>query len=146
MTKRGRVSEAEAELAAVVIEGKFGQRPEPPPSLTERQAEIWRETAASEPADFFNTAALRALLEDYCRHREAAEKLSKTIDAFQPEWLKLNDGAKRYHGLLRMRDLETRAATAAARNLRLTNQARYTPQAAATASRNAPRGPRPWEV
>jgi hypothetical protein len=39
--------------------------------------------------------------------------------------------------LLKMRDMETRAATMLATKLRLTNQARYTPMAAASANNNA---------
>jgi hypothetical protein len=114
--------------------------------LTERQAEIWRETAASEPTDFFNTAALRGLLADYCRHRQAAEDVSAIIDSFKPEWLKNGEGVKRYQALLKIRESETRAAKDMARALRLTNQSRYTPMAAATAARNAAKGPKPWEV
>lgn len=143
MAKRGRPSAAES---VVVIEGQFGTRPEPLADLTPRQSEIWRETTASEPADFFGTAALRSLLADYCRHREAAENVSRIIDSFQPEWLKNADGAKRYHALLKMRDLETRAASGIATKLRLTNQSRYTPQAAATAARNVAKGARPWDI
>lgn len=143
MGARGRKSAA---AEAVVITGAFGLRPEPPEDLTDRQAGIWRETVSSEPADFFNTAALRALLMDYCRHRESAENVSKIINSFQPEWLKSQDGSKRYQALLRMRDMETRAAAQIATKLRLTNQSRYTPQAAATAARNVGRGPRPWET
>ena len=128
-----------------VVRGRFGERPEPPAELTDEQAAIWREIVASEPANFFGTAALRSLLADYCRHRAAGEMVSSVINTFKPEWLKANEGAKRYHALLKMRDLETRGAISAATKLRLTNQARYTPMAAATASRNAMRGPRPWE-
>lgn len=143
MGARGRKSAAES---AVVIRGAFGTRPEPPEGLTDRQAEIWRETVSSEHAEFFNTAALRALLADYCCHRESAESVSQIINSFQAEWLKNLEGAKRYHGLLKMRDLETRAAAQIATKLRLTNQARYTPQAAATAVKHAARGLMPWET
>lgn len=143
MAKRGRPSAAES---VVVIEGKFGARPDPAADMTPRQQAIWRETTASEPADFFGTAALRGLLADYCRHREAAENVSGVINSFQPEWLKSADGAKRYHALLKMRDLETRAAAGIATKLRLTNQSRYTPQAAATAARSAAKGARPWDA
>ena len=101
---------------------------------------------ASEPADFFNTAALRGMLSDYCRHRASADKVSEVINIFQSEWLKNADGAKRYHGLLKMRDMETRAAADKATKLRMTNQSRYTPQAASTASRHAAKGVKPWEV
>jgi hypothetical protein len=44
-----------------------------------------------------------------------------------------------------MRDIEARGAADKATKLRLTNQARYTPQAASTASKAAPRGKMPWE-
>jgi hypothetical protein len=142
---RGRGPKSAAS-EAVVITGGFGKRQEPPVELNERQTEIWRETVASEPADFFDTAALRGLLSDYCRHREAAEKVSLVIDTFQAEWLKNAEGAKRYYSLMKMRDLETRGAASAATKLRLTNQARYTPQAASTASRNAAKGLKPWEI
>jgi len=143
MRSRGRVSAAES---AVVIPGGFAKRPQPPSDLNERQRAIWRETAASEEPKFFETAVLRALLSDYCRHRDAAEKVSEVIDTFKPEWLKSAEGAKRYHGLLKMRDLETRAAAGIATKLRLTNQARYTPQAAATASKHAAKATPPWEM
>jgi hypothetical protein len=143
MAKPGRRSSADA---AVVITGAFGKRPDPPSELTERQAQIWRETVASEPADFFSTAALRSLLADYCRHRQSAQDVSEIINVFQPDWLKNAEGAKRYHGLLKMRDLETRAAAGIATKLRMTNQSRYTPQAAGTANRNAVKGAKPWEM
>jgi hypothetical protein len=140
MQQRGRPGED-----ANVVIGGFGQRPEPSADLNERQKAIWRETAASEPADFFNTAALRAILSDYCCHRECAESISEIITGFKPEWLRSEEGARRYHGLLKMRDLEMRASLSCATKLRMTNQARYTPQAAATASKNTARVARPWE-
>jgi hypothetical protein len=143
MAKRGRQSEADA---AVVVEGSFGRRPEPPSDLTEDQAEIWKAVVASEPIDYFKTAALRGLLVDYCRHRASADLVTTAIDLFTQEWLRSAEGAKRYHQLLRMRDLSIRAASDIATKLRLTNQSRYTPQAAATASRNAVSGPKPWDL
>ena len=147
MKQRGRPStEQKAIDSAVVIQGSFGQRPDPPADMNGRQQEIWRETVACEPADFFGTAAVRALLKTYCEHREAAEKLTTIINSFQAEWIKSAEGAKRYRELLHMRDQENRAAGLAATRLRLTNQSRYTPQAAATASRNVVPGLRPWEA
>jgi hypothetical protein len=140
--KRGRKSIQER---LTVVEGAFGNRPEPPGDLTERQQEIWREVVASEPATFFNTAALRGLLADYCRHRESSEGISTIIGQFKPEWLKSADGAKRYQSLLRMRELETRVAANLAGKLRLTNQSRYRPDTAATSARNMIQAPKPWE-
>lgn len=129
-----------------VVVGNFGKRPEPPKDMSDEEAAIWRETVGSEAVDFFNTAALRSLLSDYCRHRASADKVSEIINVFEADWLKNAEGAKRYHGLLKMRDLETRAAADKATKLRLTNQSRYTPQAASTAARNTAKGPKPWEL
>lgn len=143
MATRGRKSGA---ALSVVVAGNFGGRPEPSSELTAEQAAIWRETVASEAADFFGTAALRSMLADYCRHRASAAVVSEVIDTFKPEWLKAAEGAKRYYGLLKMREAETRAAASLATKLRLTNQSRYTPQAAATASKHAARGLKPWEL
>lgn len=142
MAPRGRKSAA----SIGVVTGNFGKRPEPPAELSDDEAAIWRETVSSEAADFFGTAALRGMLADYCRHRASADKVSEVINIFQADWLKSADGAKRYHGLLKMRDLETRAAADKATKLRLTNQSRYTPQAASTASRGAAKGMKPWEM
>lgn len=144
MQKRGRKSAASLETNVVI--GAFGRRAEPDADLTDEEAEIWRAIAASESADFFNTAALRGLLKDYCRHRAATDKITKVINLFESDWLKNSEGAKRYAGLLRMRDIESRGAADKATKLRLTNQARYTPQAASTASKNTSKGPRPWEL
>jgi len=144
MGARGRKTAAQK---LTVIKGDFGQgRPPPPADLSEAEAAIWREVIASEAADFFATAALKNMLGDYCRHRCAADSVSSIIGEFQREWLKSEEGGKRYHALLRMRELETRAAAAMATKLRLTNQARYTPQSAATAGRSSAKGLRPWEA
>lgn len=143
MTPRGRKSAASD---VSVVAGSFGKRPEPPVELSNEEADIWRATVSSEAADFFGTAALRGMLTDYCRHRASADKVSEVINVFKAEWLRNADGASRYHSLLRMRDLETRAAADKATKLRLTNQSRYTPQAASTASRNAAKGMKPWEM
>lgn len=145
MAKRGPKSAAELAAENVVI-GNFGRRPDPEDGLTEEEAEIWIETVASEPSDFFNTAALRGLLKDYCRHRAASEKISEVINVFKTDWLKNAEGAGRYKDLLKMRDAEARAAADKATKLRLTNQSRYTPQAASTASRHASKGLKPWEA
>jgi hypothetical protein len=145
MIQRGRKS---LEDNLVVIQGSGGAKPEPPEDLNDRQKQIWRETTACEPADLINTAATRAMLVDYCRHREAGENVSKIIDSFKPEWIKNEDGAKRYHDLLKMRELETKAAVRVATKLRLTNQSRYRADGTGVTNttRNAVQGLRPWEA
>jgi hypothetical protein len=142
--KRGRKSLEELSTP-VIVPGNFGRRPEPPVELTDKQVEIWRLVVSSEPQDFFKTEALRGMLADYCRHRESANMVSAVIESFKSEWLKSNEGAKRYKALVQMREIETRAAAGLATKLRLTNQSRYTPDKAATASRNAAIGKMPWD-
>lgn len=145
MAKRGRAS-ADDIATGVVINGQFGLRPEPPAELDAAQAEVWRITVASEALEFFATAALRALLKDYCRHRVEVERISLILNSFQLDWIKNAEGAKRYSDLLRMRERETRSAYMVATKLRITNQARYTTLSAGTASRNTLRGTKPWEL
>jgi hypothetical protein len=140
MRKPGRPSKADL----AVVQGNFGNRPEPPADLTERQAEIWRLIVAGEPADFFATEVVRGLLADYCRHRESCDLLSQTIGEFNPAWLKTAKGAKTYSSLLNMRDKEAAACARMATKLRLTNQSRYTPQAAATAAKHTAASA-PWD-
>jgi hypothetical protein len=122
------------QTAAVIIEGNFGARPEPLAQLTARQQEIWREIVASEPIEFFATAALRNMLADLCRHRETIEILSVEIA------VRAGEGA-----LLRMRALEIRSATSLATKLRLTNQSRYNAPTASSNARNTVKGSKPWD-
>lgn len=140
MKTRGIVSPSTTQI----VVGDFGKRPDPPPELTPRQAEIWREVVASEDAKFFNSGALRALLADYCRFREASEILNVEIMQFKPAWLKQAAKLARYRVLLVMREREVRGATTLATKLRLTNQARYVPQAAGRAAAKVPKT-KPWE-
>lgn len=141
MGARGRKSLA----SQTVVVGGFGQRPDPPSELSAQAAEIWRATVASEGPDFFKTAALRSMLADYCRHTATAALLSGQIEAYNPAWLTDDEGLKRYDLLLKLRDRETKASADKATKLRLTNQSRYTPQAAATAAKSASTARKPWE-
>jgi hypothetical protein len=145
MRTRGRHSAAE-KAAHVVIAGTFGQRPEPPAELSKRQAEVWREIVASDDPKFFEGAAVRGLLADYCRHREAIEKINDMVNDFDPDWLRQDDGLARYQTLLRIRDTETRASSALATKLRLTNQARISPKVAGSIAGKASQELKPWEM
>lgn len=141
--KQGRKSAAE--LGVTVIGGGIPERPKAPSGLSSAQMDVWNEVVRTEPAGFFNTAALKGLLTSYCRHREASDLLSVEVDAFDVDWLKDDAGARKYDLLLRMREREAKSATSLATKLRLTNQARYTPKAAGTSTRNQPRVAKPWE-
>lgn len=143
-SKRGRPSAAS--LATAVIGGGAALRAEPPSDLSAAERVIWQAITASEAPGFFASASLCGLLKDHCRHRASADQITEVIHLFQADWLKNGSGSKRYAQLLRMREQETRAAASLATRLRLTNQARYTPQSAATLGRNTVFGPKPWEM
>lgn len=138
MEGRGRKSAA----ALSVVSGVFDGRPRPPAELTDAQREIWERTVANEPATFFATAALQQLLKEYCRHCTSAAKITAMIEACEAAGV---PDVKDYDKLLGMRDRETKAIVDKATKLRLTNQSRYTPQAAATASKKA-QDLKPWQV
>lgn len=142
MATRGRKSAA----SLSVVVGSIDGRPQPPADLTEFQKELWQRTVAGEPLDQFRTATLQQLLKEYVRHCEAADILAGEIAETDPAWLRDEDGLKRYDKLLLMRDRETKAVGDKATKLRLTNQSRYTPQAAATAAKQTGAPRKPWEM
>lgn len=133
-------------LAKLTPVPSTGIRPDPPEHFTPAQADIWRAVVASEAADFFRTAALQGLLEDYCRHKANAADLSKQADLYDMDSAMAPNVLAALNMLLTMRARETHAAADKATKLRLTNQSRYTPQAAATAAKNASTQKKPWEV
>lgn len=135
-----------AAAQVVALQGGIGQRPDPPDDLTDDQAEVWRATVASEDTAFFSTAALRELLKDYCRHKCTGAALSAQIETYDASKAMDPETAKNFDRITKMRDRETKAAADLATKLRLTNQSRYTPKAAATASKNAGTQKKPWEV
>ena len=142
MATRGRKSAA----SLSVVVGSIDGRPQPPADLTKFQKELWLRTVAGEPLDQFRTATLQQLLKEYVRHVETAHILAGEIEATDPQWLRDEEGLKRYDKLLAMRDRETKAVGEKATKLRLTNQSRYTPQAAATAAKNVGAPKKPWEM
>lgn len=140
MQQRGRKSAASLSVVAGSIDG----RPKPPPDLTRFQTDIWERTVANEAADVFRTAALQQLLKEYCRHVETADRLASQIEAAMKPGEEVELEA--LDRLLKMRDRETKALADKATKLRLTNQSRYTPQAAATAAKNAATERKPWQM
>lgn len=143
MAQRGRRSAASLSVVAGTIDG----RPPAPAELNKDQREIWERTVANEAADVFRTTALQQLLKEYCRHVVSAKKLAAMIEAMEQLPEMSPDDLSDYDKLLKMRDRETKAIGDKATKLRLTNQSRYTPQAAATAARNAaPTERKPWQV
>lgn len=101
----------------------------PPAGLTEEQAQVWRETVNARSADFFGPDQV-PLLEEYCRVVVMCRLLADQIEAGIA-----GGDAGALKALLDMRDKESRRMASLATKLRLTNQSRYTPQAAATAAK-----------
>ena len=130
--------------ALSVVVGSIDSRPQAPDELTAEQQDIWTRTVAGEGLDIFKTPALQQLLMEYCRHVSSARLLTDKIDAFDSQWLDTDEGLDRYTRLVRTRDCETKALADKATKLRLTNQSRYTPQAAGTAAKNAGEVSKPW--
>lgn len=141
MATRGRKSAASLSVVVGSIDGRAAA----PNDLTAAQRKVWADTVATEAVDVFRGEARLQMLRDYCRHVVEADRLAAVIDQFDMAWLDDDDGVRRYDKLAALRDREARAAADKATKLRLTNQARYTPQAAATASKNAGGARKPWE-
>jgi hypothetical protein len=142
MATRGRKSAA----SLSVVVGSIDGRPQAPKDLTAAQRKVWTDTVATEASDVFRGEARLQMLRDYCRHAVEADRLAVVIDEFDMAWLASDDGVRRYDKLAGLRDREARAAADKATKLRLTNQSRYTPQAAATAGKNGGAARKPWEM
>ena len=102
------------------------------------QAAVWEKTVAAKPIDWFGEDSAPVLAE-YCRTTVYCAALSVMVEAgFKSgdmDDLKL---------AIELHDKESRRLTMLATKLRLTQQSRYTPQAAATASKKAGEA-RPWD-
>lgn len=122
-----------AALSCVV--SNIDNRPRAPDDLLPEEQEIWDRIVSSEPADQFKTVALQLLLAEVCRHTATARRLTGQVHRATDEGSNLS--YQDVDALLRGRDRETKAMADKMTKLRLTNQSRYTPQAAATAAKNA---------
>jgi len=136
----------QSSASLAVVAGSIDGRPRAPEDLTALQRDVWERTVANEAADTFKTAALQQLLKEYCRHVASAHRLAVMIDAMEAQPMMTPDDLGDYDKLLNRRDRETKALADKATKLRLTNQARYTPQAAATAAKRAGGERKPWQM
>jgi hypothetical protein len=135
MEGRGRKSTA----SLTVVPAGLPSRLEPPTGMSEAQANLWREVVAGKPVEWF-AADNAPLLVEYVRAVDTANLLDAMISA---QFAGKGDDSLK--DLLTMRDREAKRAVSIATKLRLTQQSRYTPQAAATADRKAGDGKKPWQ-
>ena len=123
---------------SIVPASPVGELPAPPEELTAAEARLWTETVESKPADWFGPDSF-PLLKEYVRAAVMCDALAKqarsAVKAKDATTIKL---------MLDMRDKEAKRVAGLATKLRLTQQSRYTPQAASTANRRA-NGRRPWQ-
>ena len=118
MQQRGRKSSAR--LALISYRTELG-RPEPPEDLTPEQAVIWRAIVRDEPVKAFATEAQRESLKGYCWHWALAQHLTQQINAMQQS--EATD-SNEFCRVVRMRDLEVKAAMSLAVKMRLTTASR----------------------
>lgn len=121
-----------------VVPSGLPERLVPPSDLTPEQCARWRGVVDSKPHDWFGPDSA-PLLKEYVRAEAMCDLLAFQIEAA------LKGGEQgEVKALLDMRDKESKRLTSLATKLRLTQQSRYTPQAAATANKKAGNA-RPWQ-
>jgi hypothetical protein len=141
MTQRGR--KGMDELAIAPPADGIPNRPEPPVTLDEAQADLWRSIVEQKPAGWFDSASI-PLLAAYCRAVTTCDAVAREINKLGKRCLKEETFA-RVAKLKKLDEAQAKLMATLATKLRLTQQSRYTPQAADTAARNVAK-PKLWEV
>jgi len=142
MKQRGRKT-----VSAVAVSATVQQIPRaaPPVELSEFESHVWASVVNTKPADWFQADTLPLLL-SYCKHVSTAATIDRELAEFDPKWLRDDDGLKRYKLLTDMRERESRAQTALARSMRLTQQSQYNAQtASSTSNKGKQRNIKPWQ-
>jgi len=120
------------------------ERPAPPDELTDKEKGLWLEIVGSRDPEFFDEATLPLLVE-MCRAKSKVDVMADEINRFDPQWLRTDEGVKRYKELSSIQDKAQANMLSLARSMRLTPQARYMPDKKI----NRPTGPgkvaKPWE-
>lgn len=143
MKQRGRKSSSHLATVAPV---EPIPRQAPPGDLTDYEAAIWTAVVNSKPADWFDASTLPLLL-SYCKHVSHAADLDQEIADFNPKWIRDEqkpNAVSMYKFLLDAREKETRAITALARSMRLTQQSQIHPATAGVAAQKKS-GKKLWE-
>lgn len=108
-----------------------------PVDLNARQAELWDDVLGTKPPEWFEADSM-PLLKAYVVCIDLHEKLSAEINNMEvtdPEIIPL----------VKLQESQSRTMSTLAVKMRLTQQSRYTPMAAATANKKAASGVKPWE-
>ena len=138
MDRPGRISAASLSVLAVGPARLLA----PPAGMPEIQAAVWAATVASKPADWFGPDSI-PILTAYVKAVDTHRIVCAEMDEFDPEWLKTDDGLRRYDKLTQIQDRAAKQLTTLATKMRLTQQSRYVPHAAARADARVSAA-RPW--
>lgn len=115
------------------------ERPEPPQHLTDDERQLWREVVATKPADWFQRDSHPVL----CAYVQSTLIHRALMNQFHAGEFPV--GSKPYDELIKLIVKVAGSLAQLAGKLRLTQQSRYTPQSANTASKKAV-PLRPWET
>ena len=120
-----------------------------PDGLLDEELALWQAVVDSKPADWFGEDSAPLLVE-YVRAKVMCDLLDLQVKAalnggadYEVEHLVAKDGLH-LKALLNMRDKESKRLLSIGTKLRLTQQSRYTPKAAATAAAKVGSQARPW--
>lgn len=114
-----------------------------PACLSAEETALWIEVVASKPVEWFQPDSA-PLLKEYVRAVHMCDLLALQIEAALAGGESGDEGPS-IKNYLDMRDKESKRVASLATKLRLTQQSRYTPQAASTADRKAGSA-RPWQT
>lgn len=145
MAQRGRKSAAAVAVASQLGPAFAENRMRASLHLSDAEQTVWARLVNDSPAGAF-TETHRDMMELYCQHIVTAQLLDDEIKAFDREWLRDEDGLKRYDRLLAMREREARSASSLATRLRITRQATADPKTVGRAHNAVSRSRKPWEV
>lgn len=138
MKQRGRKSAAELEVAPPV---ELVARPDAPYDLSDEESAEWWGVVNARPADYFPKET-HGMLADYCRHVVRSRRVADMIRALEREVKAEADGdsaaeaaailnaCKAMDRLYKMAERESRAVSALATRMRLSQQANIRADAA----------------
>lgn len=124
--------------------GKTEVRLAPPVHISDAERAIWIELVNDQPASAFTPTHI-PMLEQYCRHVVQSRLIANELQNFDPAWLNMEDGLKRYRSLLTAHELEGRAFSSLATRMRLTRQS-LNNEVVARATLGQSRSAKPWEL
>lgn len=120
-------------------------RPEAPRGESPEFYVLWDHVVDSEAPGFFKTMATQVLLQEFVRHTLEADRIHHALKSRRLTDKTSYENLRSIEVLGRMYASQTAAAADKATKLRITNQARYTPQGAGRAMNDAGEGSKPWE-